>query len=409
MKIGMPTTVISVGIASVFLSGCATTQTGSPPETEMVSLFDGETLAGWEFIGDPAAWGVMDDEIRVVNPGRFGWIRTEKMYRDFALDAEFYLEEGTNSGIGLRCAGDGDPAFSGMEIQIYDSHGDAPAINGCGAVYNAITPTAQAVNPPGEWNRYKIRLVGDELSVWLNGIKIHHNAQLDGRGIVHRPEDLAPLSNRLTTGYIAFQAHGEPGLRLRNIRIVDLSPDPDPGDLTHAFPRESAHTGIAGWTPRGGGSWTLDGTTLTGKDGPGHLFSDATHSDIELRMSVRVNERGNSGVYFRTVPRPEAPDSWPLGYEAQVDNHDPKNFTGCIYDRAWPSGVDAPITRDGAWFDYRIVAHGDRVRTWINGVPMVDTTLDLFDEGHIAFQTHHEGNTIEYRDVRWRMPAGEAE
>ena len=123
-------------------------------------------------------------------------------------------------------------------------------------------------------------------------------------------------------------------------------------------------------------------------------------------MSVRVNERGNSGVYFRTVPRPEDPDTWPLGYEAQVDNHDPKNFTGVVYDRAWPEGVDAPLTRDGAWFDYRIVAKGDRVRTWINGTPMVDTTLDLFDEGHVAFQTHHEGNVIEYRDVRWRVPRG---
>ena len=408
--VGMFATLLSVGMASIFLSGCAATRDHASAPSGYAPLFDGRTLTGWDFLGNPTAWGVVEGEIRVVEPGRFGWIRTEKMYRDFELVADFYLEEDTNSGLGLRCAGDGDPAFTGMELQIYDNHGDEPMKNGCGAVYNAIPPRLQAVNPPGEWNTYKVRLVGDELTVWLNGTMIHNRAKLDDRGMVHRPADLAPLNQRLTTGYIAFQAHGEPGLRLRNIAIRDLSPDPDPGDLKPAFAANPAgpalNDAISGWTPRGGGEWILEGTTLTGKDGPGHLFSDATHTDIELRMSVRVNGRGNSGVYFRTVPRPEDPDTWPLGYEAQVDNHDPKNFTGVIYDRAWPDAFNAPITRDGAWFDYRILAMGDRIRTWINGVPMVDTTLDLFDEGHIAFQTHHQGNRIEYRDVRWRVPTG---
>ena len=205
--LGLTFSVIAAGI---FLSGCATTRCAEAPGVETVELFDGESLDGWEFIGDPTAWGVVDGEIRVVNPGRFGWIRTEKMYRDYVLNLEFYLEEGTNSGVGLRCAGDGDPAFTGMEIQIYDSHGDNPAINGCGAVYNAITPAFQTVRKPGEWNSYMIRLIGDELNVWLNGAKIHNFEQLDDRGMVHRPEDLAPLNERLTTGYIAFQAHGEP-------------------------------------------------------------------------------------------------------------------------------------------------------------------------------------------------------
>jgi len=376
-------------------------------QPEMVELFDGKTLDGWGFIGDPTAWGVVEGEIRVVNAGRFGWLRSAKMYRDFELEAEFYLEKGTNSGLGIRCAGDGDPAFSGMEIQIYDNHGDAPERNSCGAVYNAVAPELQAVNPPKQWNSYRVVLVGDLLNVWLNGQQIHNNTKLDDRGIFRNDDQPLPMSDRLTTGYIAFQAHGEPGLRLRNIRIKDLSPDPDPGDLEDALVGISEEDEILGWTPRGGGEWTLSGTTLTGKNGPGHLFSNSVHTDIEMRMSVRINERGNSGVYFRTIPRPEDPDSWPLGYEAQVDNHDPKNFTGSVYDRAWPRGVDGPISRDGAWFDYRIVAQGDRVRTWINGRLMVDTTLDDYDRGHVAFQTHHNGNTIEYRDVRWRLGGGD--
>ncbi len=119
-----------------------------------------------------------------------------------------------------------------------------------------------------------------------------------------------------------------------------------------------------------------------------------------MRALVKVNERGNSGLYVRVRPNPQANNPWPIGYEAQVDQHDPKNFTGCIYNEAWPTYIKGPITQDNAWFDYRIRAEGDRIRTWINGVPMVDTFLDTHSAGHFALQGHHQGNVIEFRDIR---------
>ncbi len=381
------------------------------PVSDRQQLFNGHDLTGFDamFGGDLSAWGVVDGEIRVVNPGRGGWLRTAKMYRDFELEADFLIPPGGNSGIGLRCTSVGDPAFTGFEVQILDSHGKEPSRSGCGAVYNAIPPRLQAARPAGEWNHYRIRLVASTLDVWLNGEHIQQNELLDDRGIFRQDDQPLPLNERATTGYIAFQDHGEGGLRLKNLTIVDLSLDPDPGDLSPAF----SGTDTEGWTARGGGSFTFEGGTLIAADGPGHLFSNAEHTDIELRALVRVappretgaERTGNSGIYFRTVPRPEDPDTWPLGYEAQVDNHDPRptNFTGCIYDAA-AAKTGKPITRDGAWFDYRIVAIGDRVRTFINGVPMVDAELDAFERGHIAFQTHHVGNRIEFRDVRWRVP-----
>ena len=62
----------------------------------------------------------------------------------------------------------------------------------------------------------------------------------------------------------------------------------------------------------------------------------------------------------------------------------------------------SPITRDNAWFDYRIRAVGNQVQTWINGVEMVQATLDAFPAGHFALQTHHKGNEIMYRDIQVR-------
>ena len=365
-------------------------------------LFDGSSLEGWTTGGAMDAWVIEDDEL-VVRPGGGRWLRTMRRYRDFHLELEFLVPEGGNSGVALRSSAHGDPAFTGMEIQILDTHGRDASITFCGAVYDAIPPDVMAVKPAGEWNRYEIHLVGDTLDAWLNDIPIHVAESLDDRGYVHVPDNPSPLRDRLTTGYIALQDHGDP-VRFRNIRIRDLSPDPDAGGFEPLFNGRD----LDGWMARGEGIWTVEQGVLIGRDGPGHLFSDRSFGDLELRAHVRVNDGGNSGFYFRTVPRPGATGSWPLGYEAQIDQHDPRNFTGCIYDRAW---AKKPITRDEAWFDYRIRAVGDRIQTWIDGTPMVNASIADFAEGHVVLQTHHRGNEVRWRDIEVRVitPDGDEE
>lgn len=359
-------------------------------------LFDGQSLDGWTPTGNPQAWAVEDGCI-VTRPARGGWLRTTRMYRDFELTIDFMLTPGANSGLGLRGSSTGDPAFTGMEIQILDTHGQTPNTTNCGAVYNAIAPLAMAVKPPGEWNTYHVRLVGDTLDVTLNGQVIHKGEKLDDRGYTHTPDRPNPLRDRVPTGYIAMQEHGQV-VKFRNIKIRDLSADPDPGGFVPVFNGRDTD----GWFATGTTKWTVEDGALIGRDGPGHLFTQPAFTDFEMRAFVRVNTGGNSGFYFRTVPNERNRDSWPTGYEAQVDQHDPKNYTGCIYDRAWPQAQAGPITRDNAWFDYRVRAVGDHVQTWINGVQMVDANLTNFDRGHIALQGHHPGNEVRWRDIQVR-------
>ncbi|MBX3323793.1 MAG: DUF1080 domain-containing protein [Phycisphaeraceae bacterium] len=364
-------------------------------------LFDGQSLKGWVQVGEEGAWAVQDGEIVVAKPGKGWWLRTAKMYRDVDLRLEFWLPPGANSGVGIRGSSVGDPAFTGFEVQVFDSFGKEPTVQHCGAVYNAIAPTKQAVKPAGEWNSMRIRVVRDTLDVWLNGEQIHTAQKLDERGHHHRVEDAMPLKDRLTTGYIALQDHGH-AVRYRKIEVRDLSPDPEPEGLDGGG-YESLFNGrdTSGWFKTGIARWEVVEGTLVGRDGPGHLFSEREFGDFELRALVKVNRRGNSGIYFRTVPNAQNRDSWPTGYEAQVDNHDPRNFTGSVYNKAWPKAT-LPVTRDDAWFDYRILAIGNRIQTWINGVAMVDAELEEFSRGHIALQGHHPGNEIMYRDVRIR-------
>jgi len=363
-------------------------------ETSWKPLFNGEDLTGWVSTGAEDAWGVENGEIVTVKPGTGGWLRTDKMYRDFELTLDFYMPDGGNSGLGLRGSSGGDPAFTGFEIQMLDTYEQEPDVHNCGAVYEAVPPLRMAVNKPGEWNTYRVMLTGDTLNVWLNGEPIHIDTELDGRGYFRSEENPLPLNTRATTGYIAVQDHGH-AFRYRNIKIRDLSPDPEPAGMVHL-----AEGNLDGWFQRDAGTWSFEDGAIVGRDGPGHLFTEKVYSNFEVRALVKVNSHGNSGLYFRTVPSEREGYPWPTGYEAQVDNHDPKNYTGCIYDRAWPESNPGPITADDAWFDYRVRAEGNHIQTWINGIPMVDTELDLFSEGHFALQGHNPGSVIMYKDLR---------
>src|SRR5690606_21114405 len=171
-------------------------------------LFNGQNLDGWTPTGNPGVWSVEDGEI-VVNPGGGGWLRTVDQFRDFELFLDFTLTDGANSGLALRASSVDDPAFSGMELQIFDNHGEEPTITGCGAVYDAIVPRSQAVKAPGEWDPYRPLLAADTLNVWLNGEHTHADAKLDDRGYRHPPDHPAPLKARVKSGYIAMQDHGD--------------------------------------------------------------------------------------------------------------------------------------------------------------------------------------------------------
>jgi len=376
-------------LAATVLAGSAHAQ----DEREWQPLFNSEDLTGWVASGDGDAWGVVDGEIVTVKPGTGGWLRTDRMFRDFEITLEFFMPEGGNSGLGLRGSSGGDPAFTGFEIQMLDTHGEEPGLRNCGAVYEAVAPLSMSVAEPGNWNTYRVLLIGETLNVWLNSVPIHIDTKLDSRGFFRKESQPLPLDARATTGYIALQDHGH-AFRYRNIKLRDLSPNPEPKGMTHLISSD-----LSGWFIKDGGAWTVEDGALVGRDGPGHIFTEKTYNDFELRALAKVNANGNSGMYFRTVPSEQEGFPWPTGYEAQVDNHDPKNYTGCIYNEAWTE-VGEPITRDQAWFDYRIRAEGERIQTWVNGVPMVDTMLDKYAKGHFALQTHHDGNEIMYKDIR---------
>jgi hypothetical protein len=89
-------------------------------QSGFTSLFDGHTLNGWKLVGKHGdGYGVKSGVIYCAKGGG-GNLLTESEYSDFILRFEFKLEEGSNNGIGIRAALEGDAAYMGMEIQVLD-------------------------------------------------------------------------------------------------------------------------------------------------------------------------------------------------------------------------------------------------------------------------------------------------
>jgi hypothetical protein len=382
--------VLVVSLLVPTMTGCSATSDVVHLERDgSHALFDGDTLNGWSSMmgGTLDAWGVQDGEIRVVNAGQGGWLRTDKMYRDFELTFEFIIPEGGNSGVGLRCTSVGDPAFTGFEVQILDSYGQEPAMYHAGAVYNAIPPAVQAINPAG-----RVEPVPHQAGRRHAQCLAQRRARPAGpearrpRHLPQRRSAAAAERTRSPPGTSRSRTTARAGCGSANIRITDLSPDPDPGDFR---PRSTGATPPGGPTaaaarsrsrtarsspPTGRGICSATRRTPTSSC----ARSCASPSPKRPARRGRATAGSTSGPSrARRTPTPGPSGTRPRS--TTTTGVRPTTPGASTTPRRRATGE--PITRDGAWFDYRILAVGDRVRTWINGIPMVDAELTEFDEG----------------------------
>ncbi len=106
----------------------------------------------------------------LVNPEKGGNLVSAQKFDDFKLSIEFRYPEGSNSGIYLR---------GRHELQIEDSKGRADDVS-IGGIYGFIAPSVNAANPPGEWQRYEVTLVGRHVTVILNGVEVISNRPIPG-------------------------------------------------------------------------------------------------------------------------------------------------------------------------------------------------------------------------------------
>ena len=175
---------------------------------------------------------------------------------------------------------------------------------------------------------------------------------------------------------------------------------------------------LEGWRAIGGdASFTAEGESVVGRHGPGansFLRTEAEYGDFSLKMQVRWDEPGNSGVLFRAQQRNGSGRAY--GYQYELDPSE-RAYTGGIYDearRGWLAPLDnnaaarEAVRLDG-WNDVEIEARGASLKTWINGVPAADIIDGLDARGFIALQVHSgDSGVIRWRHIRIRALPGMA-
>ncbi|GIW87550.1 MAG: glycosyl hydrolase [Isosphaeraceae bacterium] len=193
---------------------------GPLPDQEPTALFDGSSLNGWTLVGGtPGNWLAQDGRLITRGQGG-GWLSTEREYDNFELSLEYKLQPGGNSGVFIRAPRSGDPAYTGIEIQILDD--DDPRYQNlkpyqyCGSVYGVIPAQRGATRGPGQWNQMIIRADNRRIQVVLNGQKI-----VDGNLDEHRDAAAEHPGILRERGYIGLQSHDEP-VEFRNLTIRPL-------------------------------------------------------------------------------------------------------------------------------------------------------------------------------------------
>jgi hypothetical protein len=195
-------------------------------------LFDGSHLEQWE-MGRESSWAI-ENGVIVLRREFDGqehnadYLWTKESYGDFVLELEFLTLEGTNSGVFFRTSDVNDPVYTGIEVQIADSHGQqrTSRTGTAGALYDLVAPSKNAVKPPGEWNRLRLTAKGPQVVVELNGETII-DANLDQWTTARRNPDGTPnkfptaIADFAREGRIGLQDHGRP-VKYRNLRVRRL-------------------------------------------------------------------------------------------------------------------------------------------------------------------------------------------
>ncbi len=293
----------------------------------------------------------------------------------------------------------------------------------------AAVPTMKADNRMGEWNSMDITLIGDRISVMLNGHWVIDDVQIPG------------LPER---GPIALQHHGgwdaEAGalnptssnVQFRNIWIRPLD-EPlaveDPARDEEGWDALFNGTDLTGWLTGENNKFVVEDGELTVKrespDGQEHnldyLWTTEQYDDFILELEVKVIDGTNSGVFFRTA---DVMDPVYTGLEIQVaSSHDQEGVSktrtaGALYDMMAPS--KNAIREPGAWNSYRLTCKGSRVQVDVNDQRVIDADLAHWRvahqnpdgtwnkfptpgaafsrTGHIGLQDH--GQPVWYRNIR---------
>ncbi|GAA4289834.1 DUF1080 domain-containing protein [Aestuariibaculum suncheonense] len=403
-----------------------------PQDKGYVSIFNGKDLSGWEgLVQNPIArgkmtkaqlakaqsvantqmlkdWFVKDGVIGFKGEG-YNNICTIKDYGDFEMLVDWKITNGGDSGIYLR----GTP-----QVQIWDiARTNVGAQVGSGGLYNnqvyQSKPLVVADNPINDWNTFRIKMVGDRVTVYLNGVLVTDNVPLENYW--DRNMDIFPKEA------IELQAHGE-DLGFRNIYVREIISGDDLLSKTEqqeGFKSLFNGKDLDRWIGNKV-DYVVENNEIAVRPkqgGHGNLFTAEEYSDFVFRFEFKLTPGANNGL---GIHAPLEGDAAYVGKELQIlddtasiyANLEPYQYHGSVYGIiAAKRGFLNPV---GEWNYEEVEVKGDHIKITLNGTVIVDGnvkeaskngTADHKDhpglqrqKGHIGFLGH--GSELWFRNIR---------
>ena len=398
------------------------------PPAGFTALFNGKDLTGWKgLFGNPKTRAVMTPEQtaaelakanealaqhwkveggEIVSDGKAPHCCTVKDYRDFEMWVDWKICPKGDSGIYLR----GSP-----QVQIWDPVNGIPQAKvGSGGLYNnkkaPSSPPVVADKPAGEWNTFYIRMVGERVTVKLNGQLTADNVPMENYWERDRP--IYPA------GQIELQTHGGE-TRFRNIYIREI-PAEEAGTIlagqgADGFRPLFNGKDLDGWQGSTAGYLVENGILACDPKSGGVLLTKDEFADFALRLEFKVPAGGNNGVALRA---PATTKGSVDALEIQLlDDDSPKyaklkvyQFTGSLYGIAAAARGYARAV--GEWQFMEITAKGPLLTIALNGTTILDTDMSKitdapdgrkhpglgFAKGHVGFLGH--GAKVEFRNIK---------
>ncbi len=410
---------------------------GSEAPKGFTALFDGTGLSGWRGgdTFDHRKWLALPEAERatkeaewtaemrkhwrgesgeLVNDGQGKYATTVRDYGDFELLVEYKTVPKADSGIYLR----GVP-----QVQIWDhTEADPQGLGrgkGSGGLWNNSAGTAGkdpltlADQPFGEWNKFRILMVGSRVSVWLNEKLVVDHANLE-----NFYERKTPVPAK---GPIQLQTHGGE-IRWRNIFLREISAEEANRLLAarggEGFKPVFNAKDLEGWGGPTENYEVKEGAIVCKPGKGGTIYAKEEFSDFVARLEFKLPPGGNNGLAIRY------PGSGDTAYEGMCELQvlddsyeratgqkiDPRQAHGSAYGMvAAHRGYQRPI---GEWNFQEVTVKGSTIKVELNGTVILDTDLSTVTEfmashahpgkdrksGYFGFAGHND--PVAFRNIR---------
>lgn len=429
-------------------------------------LFNGKNLDGWKILNGTADFKIIDASIVGISKLNTAntFLATEKEYSDFILELEVKMEPGLNSGIQVRSNSLTEyknGVVHGYQVEIDDSKrgwtGGIYDEQRRGWLYNLeCNPNAKSVYKAGKWNKFRIEAIGNNITVWVNGIQT------------------ADIIDDMTAkGFIALQVHSisdsekeGKSVAFRNIRIktMDVVKEkimtknkiPQISYLKNMLTKRELEEGwkllwdgksTKGWRgakldefPQTG--WKIEDGILTVLNSGGYesrnggdIVTINTYKNFELEVDFKITKGANSGIKYFVQTDLNKGEGSAIGCEFQIldDEFHPDAKLGVDGNRTLASLYDlipanamlfnpneTLVKRQNKyeWNRAKVVVSGNLVTHYLNGIKVIEyvrgtqmwkalvayskyrvwPSFGEFESGHILLQDH--GDEVYFKNIK---------